>query len=119
MARGQVDCVLVGADRIAANRDTANKVGTLQLAIVAAHYGIPFVVAAPDSTIDPRLPTGAGIPLEYRAPEEVTQLGLNLVAPRATAVENPAFDVTPGDLITAIITETGEYHGRPAEPPGS
>jgi methylthioribose-1-phosphate isomerase len=109
MARGAIDCVIVGADRIAANRDTANKVGTLALAIAARHHGIPFVVAAPTSTIDEATPSGAGIPIEHRYAEEVTHFGLELTAPRRTEVENPAFDVTPGELVSAVITEHGVY----------
>jgi methylthioribose-1-phosphate isomerase len=98
MARGLVDRVVVGADRIAANGDVANKVGTYPLAVLAARHGIPFYVAAPVSTIDPGTPSGAGIPIEERDPAEVTAGG---------AAFNPAFDVTPAELITAIFTEAG------------
>src|SRR5207248_3974404 len=97
MAAGEVDCVLTGADRIAANGDTANKVGTYSLAVLAAHHEIPFYVVAPSSTLDPATPTGAAIPIEERDPSEVTT--------RFDA-RNPAFDVTPASLITAIVTES-------------
>ncbi len=98
MAAGEVDCVVTGADRIAANGDTANKIGTYSLAVLAAHHGIPFYVVAPTSTIDPGTPDGASIPIEYRAPEELTS---------RFPARNPAFDVTPAELITAIVTEHG------------
>jgi methylthioribose-1-phosphate isomerase len=98
MAAGEVDCVVTGADRIAANGDTANKIGTYSLAVLAAHHGIPFYVVAPTSTIDPATPDGASIPIEYRAPEELTS---------RFPARNPAFDVTPAELITAIVTEHG------------
>jgi methylthioribose-1-phosphate isomerase len=96
-ARGDVDAVVVGADRIAANGDTANKVGTYVLAVLAARHDVPFYVVAPSSTIDPLTPSGHGIPIEERAPSEVS----------AFPSHNPAFDVTPAGLITAIVTETG------------
>jgi len=98
MARGLVDRVVVGADRIAANGDVANKIGTYALAVLARHHGIPFVVAAPRSTFDPRTPTGAEIPIEERDPAEVTA--------HAEAA-NPAFDVTPAELVDAIVCEAG------------
>jgi methylthioribose-1-phosphate isomerase len=98
MARGEVDHVLTGADRIAANGDAANKIGTYALAVLAAHHGIPFTVVAPTSTIDPETATGADIPIEERAAEELTS---------RFAARNPAFDVTPGALIGAIVTEEG------------
>lgn len=107
MAQGKVQAVIVGADRIAANGDAANKVGTYPLAIVAKHHGVPFFVAAPSSTFDLSLASGAGIPIEYRADQEiVSPMGLAVGAPQAH-VFNPAFDVTPASLITAIITERG------------
>ncbi len=109
MARGLVDVVVTGADRIAANGDTANKIGTYGLAVLARHHGIPFYVAAPFSTIDPALPTGAGIPIEERDPSEVRGVGACQTAPDETPVFNPAFDVTPAPLITAIITERGVF----------
>jgi methylthioribose-1-phosphate isomerase len=98
MAAGQVDCVVTGADRIAANGDTANKIGTYSLAVLAAHHEIPFYVVAPTSTIDLATPTGADIPIEERAASEITT---------RFAARNPAFDVTPAELITAIVTENG------------
>ena len=107
MARGEVDAVIVGADRIAANGDTANKVGTYTLAVLAARHGIPFFVAAPVSTIDLSTATGADIPIEERAPNEVLQFRGIRVAPPDTEVRNPAFDVTPAELITGIVTDEG------------
>jgi len=98
MAAGDVDCVVTGADRIAANGDTANKIGTYSLAVLASHHGIPFYVVAPTSTIDPDTATGAEIPIEERAGSELTT---------RFAARNPAFDVTPASLITAIVTEHG------------
>ncbi len=107
MARGRVDAVIVGADRIARNGDTANKIGTYNLAILAAHHQIPFYVAAPRSTFDFTIASGAEIPIEERAPAEVTSIGGRLVAPEGAAVFNPAFDVTPGHLVAAFVTEYG------------
>ena len=107
MAGGEVDCVVVGADRIAANGDVANKVGTYGLAVLARHHGIPFYVAAPTSTIDVGCPTGAAIPIERRAADEVAEMAGHRVAPAGMAVENRAFDVTPATLVTAIVTEDG------------
>jgi methylthioribose-1-phosphate isomerase len=107
MQRGKVDLVIVGADRIAVNGDTANKIGTYALAVLARAHGIPFYVAAPLSTIDPALPDGGTIPIEERNPDEVTHCGGVRTAPEGVAVWNPAFDVTPHDLISAIITEAG------------
>jgi methylthioribose-1-phosphate isomerase len=107
MAADRVDCVIVGADRVAANGDVANKVGTYSLAVLAAHHGVPFYVAAPTSTIDLSCPDGSAIPVERRAAEEVAELAGTRVAPAGTAVENPAFDVTPAELVTAIVTEDG------------
>jgi len=106
MAAGEVDVVVTGADRIAANGDTANKIGTYSLAVLAAHHGIPLVVVAPTSTVDPQTPTGAGIPIEERDPAEVT--------PRFPA-RNPAFDVTPAGLIAAIVTERGIHRAPYAD----
>ncbi len=102
MARGAVDAVVVGADRIAANGDVANKIGTYGLAVLAAYHGVPFYVAAPTSTVDPSLATGAGVPIEERDPSEVAD-GL----PAGVEVWNPAFDVTPAELVTRIVTEAG------------
>ena len=107
MQQGKVDLVIVGADRITANGDTANKIGTYALAVLARAHGIPFYVAAPLSTIDPSLPDGRAIPIEERNPSEVTSLGGVRTAPEGIPVWNPAFDVTPNHLITAIVTEAG------------
>ncbi|MFD3425199.1 S-methyl-5-thioribose-1-phosphate isomerase [Nocardia fluminea] len=107
MATGQVDAVLVGADRITANGDVANKIGTFSLALAARHHGIPFIVVAPESTRDTAMATGAQIVVEQRAAAEVTGFGGVATAPADTAVFNPAFDVTPADLVTAVVTENG------------
>ena len=107
MHQGKVFLVIVGADRIAANGDTANKIGTYSLAVLARHHGIPFYVAAPLSTFDFTIPDGAHIPVEERAPEEVTRLYGQEVAPSDAAALNLAFDVTPHELISGIITEAG------------
>ena len=107
MKQGEVDLVIVGADRIAANGDAANKIGTYGLAVLARAHGIPFYVAAPFSTIDPALPDGARSPSRSALPDEVTHVGGTRTAPEGVAVWNPAFDVTPHELITAIITEAG------------
>ncbi len=107
MAAGEVDAVIVGADRIAANGDVANKVGTYTLAVLASHHGIPFYVAAPVSTVDAATPTGADIPVESRAAEEVTEIAGRRIAPAGAEAENRAFDVTPAQLVTAYITEDG------------
>jgi methylthioribose-1-phosphate isomerase len=107
MQRGMADLVLVGADRIARNGDTANKIGTYTLAVLAKHHGTPFYVAAPMSTIDLSLSDGSQIPIEERDPEEVRSFGGYPTAPSEAPVFNPAFDVTPAELITAIITEKG------------
>jgi methylthioribose-1-phosphate isomerase len=109
MARGEVDLVVVGADRIARNGDTANKIGTYGVAVLARHHGIPFYVAAPFSTIDPRIPDGSAIPIEERDPREVQELGGQRIVPAASPARNPAFDVTPAALITAIVTERGVF----------
>jgi S-methyl-5-thioribose-1-phosphate isomerase len=105
IARGLVDCVVVGADRIAANGDTANKIGTYSLALAAARTGIPFLVVAPESTVDAELPDGTGIVIEERPADEVTAFGGLPTAPAGCDAYNPAFDVTPVDLITAVVTE--------------
>jgi methylthioribose-1-phosphate isomerase len=107
MAQGKVQAVIVGADRIAANGDTANKIGTYSVAILAREHGIPMYVAAPFSTIDLETADGSGIPIEQRASTEVTHLAGKQVAPSGIQVENPAFDVTPHQYIRAIITERG------------
>jgi S-methyl-5-thioribose-1-phosphate isomerase len=105
IARGVIDAVVVGADRIAANGDTANKVGTYPLALAAARAGIPFVVAAPESTVDAATPDGAAIEIEDRDGDEVLGFAGHRVTPSATQAVNPAFDVTPADLVTAVVTE--------------
>jgi methylthioribose-1-phosphate isomerase len=107
MARGEVDAILVGADRIAVNGDTANKVGTYPLAVLAARHAIPFLVCAPLSSVDPAMPDGDGIPIEERAEREVLEVRGLRIAPADTRAHNPAFDVTPAELITAIVTEEG------------
>lgn len=107
MASGRVQCLITGADRIAANGDTANKIGTLSLAVLASQFGVPFYVAAPVSTIDLSAASGYDIPIEERPAVEVTQAGGVPTAPEGTAAWNPAFDVTPGGLIAAIITDGG------------
>jgi methylthioribose-1-phosphate isomerase len=107
MQLGKVELVIVGADRIAANGDTANKIGTYSLAVLARAHGIPLYVAAPLSTIDPSLPDGGAIPIEERNPGEVTTIRGVPTAPAGVPVWNPAFDVTPHDLIAAIVTEAG------------
>ena len=107
MATQKVDAVIVGADRIAANGDTANKIGTLGLAILAKHFGIPFYVAAPYSTFDPSIPTGKQIPIEQRHADEVLRFRECQSAPRNVQAWNPAFDVTPAELIGAFITDRG------------
>lgn len=104
MARGSVDAVVVGADRIAANGDAANKIGTYGVAVLARHHGVPFYVAAPSSTFDPACLSGADIPIEQRSPSEVASF-----VPEGIDVWNPAFDVTPASLITAIVTEFGAF----------
>jgi methylthioribose-1-phosphate isomerase len=109
MSRGDVDAVLAGADRIAANGDSANKIGTYSLAVAANHHGVPMYIVAPTSTIDPATPTGASIPIEERDEDEVLAPGGVRLAPEGTSAWNPAFDVTPAELITAIITETGVH----------
>ena len=105
MAAGDVDCVITGADRIAANGDTANKIGTYSLAVLAQHHGLPLYVVAPSTTVDLRTPDGAAIPIEERDPGEITT---------RFAAHNPAFDVTPAELVTAIVTEAG-VHRAPYE----
>ena len=107
MQRGQVDAVVVGTDRVAANGDVANKIGTYTVAVLCARHGIPFYVAAPSSTIDLGTPTGAEIPIEQRPSAEVTHVGDRQLVPDGVPVLNPAFDVTPAELVTAIITERG------------
>lgn len=105
--KGEIDCVVVGADRIAANGDVANKIGTYTIAVVAAEHGIPFYVAAPTSTIDLSVSSGEAIPIEERRPEEVTHIQGVATAPAGVRVANPAFDITPHQYVSAIITERG------------
>jgi methylthioribose-1-phosphate isomerase len=107
MKNGKINLIIVGADRIARNGDTANKIGTYGLAILAKYHGVPFYVAAPISTLDLSLSSGDDIPIEERAPEEVTHLRGKRIAPRGIGAYNPAFDVTPHSLIHGIITEKG------------
>jgi len=105
MAQGMVDCVVVGADRIAGNGDVANKIGTYSVALAAARHGVPFLVVAPESTVDESLADGRAIPIEQRDAAEVTHYAGVRVAPEGAAAFNPAFDVTPADLVTAIVTQ--------------
>ena len=107
MKQGKIDMIVVGADRITANGDTANKIGTYSLAVLARAHGIPLYIAAPLSTIDPATADGSGIPIEERTPDEVTGVGPIRTAPEGIGVYNPAFDVTPHELIAGIITEAG------------
>jgi len=107
MSQGMIDLVVVGADRIAANGDTANKIGTYMVAVLAKTHDIPFYVAAPRSTIDPGLPDGDGIPIEQRDPREVTHVCGKQIAPDGVSALNPTFDITPNKYISGIITETG------------
>ncbi|MEV6823660.1 S-methyl-5-thioribose-1-phosphate isomerase [Amycolatopsis sp. NPDC051102] len=110
LAAGMVDCVLVGADRVCANGDVANKIGTYSLALAASRARVPFVVVAPESTLDTSLASGADIVIEERAASEVTGYGGLAVAPAGTGAFNPAFDVTPAELVTAVVTESGLFH---------
>jgi methylthioribose-1-phosphate isomerase len=111
MARGEVDVVLVGADRVAANGDTANKIGTYTLAVLAARHGIPFYVCAPTTSVDLAIPDGSAIEIEERGPDEVLHFRGVPVAPPGTEARNPVFDITPADLITGIVTEEGVVTG--------
>lgn len=105
LSRGYADAILIGADRIAANGDTANKVGSFSLALAAKHAGVPFIVVAPESTVDMKTATGADIEIEDRGSAEITNFGARPTAPEGTHTINPAFDVTPHELITAIVTD--------------
>jgi methylthioribose-1-phosphate isomerase len=109
MRQGKIQAVIVGADRVAANGDVANKIGTYGVAILAKEHGLPFYVACPWSTIDLATPTGDAIPIEQRAPAEVTHHGGKQLTPDGVGIENPAFDVTPARYVTAIITERGVF----------
>ena len=110
MQKGKVDAVVVGCDRVAANGDVANKIGTYTLAVLAQRHGIPFYVAGPTSSIDMECPSGKDIPIEQRDPREVSHIFGKALAPKGIRVFNPAFDVTAQDLVTAIITEAGVIH---------
>lgn len=110
-AKGKIDAVIVGADRIAANGDVANKIGTYNVAVLAAYHGVPFYVAAPTSTFDDAIASGSEIPIEERSPTEVTKVGSTRLAPSHAKVFSPAFDVTPNELITAIISDRGVRKG--------
>jgi methylthioribose-1-phosphate isomerase len=107
LAQNKIDCVVVGTDRTAANGDVANKIGTYPLAVMARRHGVPFYVAAPLSSIDLDCPNGASIPIEERSGLELTEYGGKQIAPKGVRTFNPAFDVTPAELVTAIITERG------------
>ena len=109
MKAGKIQRVIVGSDRIAANGDVANKIGTYQLAVLAKHHDIPLIVAAPSSTIDARCPTGSQIPIEYRSELEVLQIGKERITAEGVPALNPAFDVTPAEYVTAIVTEKGVF----------
>jgi methylthioribose-1-phosphate isomerase len=113
MKTEKVHAVVVGADRIAANADAANKIGTYGLAILAKHHGIPFYIAAPSTTVDFSTPEGSRIPIEERSVEEVVRIRGRSIAPARAKARHPAFDVTPHELITAIVTERGVV--RPAD----
>jgi len=115
LAGGNVDVVLVGADRIAANGDTANKIGTFALAIAARHLGVPFLVVAPESTVDEETATGADIEIEDRGSDEVCSFAGVRTAPQGARTRNPAFDVTPGELITAIVTDRRVIDRQPTD----
>ncbi len=115
MRQGKIDAVIVGADRIAANGDVANKIGTYTVAVLAREHGIPFYVAAPFSTVDLETPDGSRIPIEQRAAQEVTHMAGKQIAPDGVEVENPAFDVTPHEYVAAIITERGVARAPYAE----
>lgn len=110
MTEKQVDCVIVGSDRIAANGDVANKIGTFMLALAAKYHNIPFVVVAPTTTVDRGMESGRLIPIEQRDPDEIRKVRGKAIVKESTAVANPAFDVTPAELVTAIITEEGVFH---------
>jgi methylthioribose-1-phosphate isomerase len=109
LSRGEISAVIVGADRIARNGDTANKIGTYSLGVIARENGVPFYVAAPTTTLDRSIADGSGIPIEERAAEEVLSIGGVRIAPEGVGARHPAFDVTPARLITAIITERGVH----------
>ncbi len=110
MASGKVNAVITGCDRVAANGDSANKIGTMNLAILANHFGIPFYIAAPTPTIDPHTPKGTDIPIEERPAEELRMMHGRSISPEDVSIYNPAFDVTPHELISAMITEVGIWY---------
>ena len=113
MAAGKIDIAIVGCDRVAANGDFANKTGTLSLAVNCAHFGVPFYVAAPSSTVDKSIPNGSAIVIEHRKPEEVTEYFYkDRMSPAEVKVYNPAFDVTPASLVTGYITENGVFNNK-------
>ena len=107
MGKDKVDIIFAGADRIASNGDTANKIGTYMLAVLARHHGVPFYIVAPSTTFDLKIKSGQQIPIEERNSQEVTHLAGIATAPKGVKVYNPAFDVTPANLITGIVTEHG------------
>ena len=115
LQRGGIGAAVAGCDRVAANGDSANKIGTYGLAVLCHHHGVPFYIAMPTTTLDRRCPTGADIPIEERRPEEVTHLAGRQLAPTGIDVWNPAFDVTPAALIRGWVTEKGIWH--PPFPP--
>ncbi len=118
LASGRVNAAVVGCDRVAANGDTANKIGTYSLAVLCRHHSVPLYVAMPVSTLDSRCPDGRAIPIEERAPEEVTEMAGSVIAPSGTCVWNPAFDITPAHLIAGWVTEHGIWR-TPFEDAGS
>ena len=107
MSQGKIDAIIVGCDRVAANGDTANKIGTLNVSILAKHFGIPMYIAAPTPTIDLNCPTGREIPIEERDGDEIVRVGETVIAPKGIKTYNPSFDVTPAEHLTAIVTERG------------
>ncbi|MFW6023364.1 MAG: S-methyl-5-thioribose-1-phosphate isomerase, partial [Myxococcota bacterium] len=115
--RGEIAFVVVGSDRIAANGDVANKIGTYNVAVLAQAHGVPFTVAAPWSTVDLRTPTGADIPIEQRARDEVARIGGSLLVGEGIPCRHPAFDVTPARLVDAIYTERGAVRPKQGETP--
>jgi methylthioribose-1-phosphate isomerase len=112
MSLGKVDMVITGADRIALNGDTANKIGTYTLAILAREHGVPFYIAAPTTTFDIKTQSGQDIVIEEREPEEVTHFNCHPSAPQGTKALNPAFDVTPSNLVSGYITEKGVFKAK-------
>ncbi len=119
MARGEIQFVVVGSDRIAKNGDVANKIGTYMVAVLAARHGVPFTVAAPFSTVDLSTPDGASIPIEERSTDEVLRIGGVSIAPEGVSARHPAFDVTPAELVEAVFTERGSFSPRRGEGPAS